>query len=120
MKFLSRTCRAYSSLDRATTSSSPSSFSLFSFDWLLLSVLASCEEEEEEDVVEEVKLEGEVEEKRSMMESKVRRAQDSPSRASEYAPLTYGTYRITIIQHRLVIQTVKYVIHTLYISKNKV
>lgn len=36
-----------------------------------------------------------VEEKRSMMVSSVLRAQDSPSRASEYAPLTYVKVTIT-------------------------
>jgi hypothetical protein len=38
---------------------------------------------------------GVVEEKRSMMVSNVLSAQDSPSRASEYAPLTYMTFTTT-------------------------
>lgn len=38
---------------------------------------------------------GVVDEKRSMMVSNVLRAQDSPSRASVYAPLTYMTFSTT-------------------------
>ena len=43
-----------------------------------------CVEEEEDE-----------EENSSTIESRVLRAQDRPSRASEYAPLTYVTIRIT-------------------------
>ena len=52
----------------------------------------------EEEVAVEVGKGGcvEEEEKSSTMESKVLRAQDRPSRACKYAPLTYITSTITI------------------------
>ena len=54
---------------------------------------------EEVEEVEEVEVgkggRVEEEEKRSTIESRVLRAQDRPSRASKYAPLTYVTRTIT-------------------------
>ena len=97
---MSSTCRIFSNLDRATTSSSSSLVDrllplVFALERVAGIELVAVVVEERVEVGKGGCVAEEEEEKRSMIESKVLRAQDRPFRASEYAPLTYVT--ITII-----------------------